>query len=56
LGFRSIGRYLKVSHVSVQNRIKIFDHELEKLKSENEIAIAELEEKYQPNLSDQKNI
>ena len=44
LGFRSIGRLLGVSHVSVQNWIKKFGQELEDLKSENEIAIVELDE------------
>ena len=44
LGFRSIGRILGVSHVSVQNWIKRFGSELEELKSENEISIVELDE------------
>ena len=37
LGFRSIGRFLNVSHVSVYNWIKAFGEELENLKSDNEI-------------------
>ncbi|WP_157196622.1 IS1 family transposase [Methanococcoides burtonii] len=44
LGFRSIGRFLGVSHVSVQKWIKKFGRELEDLKSENEISIVELDE------------
>ncbi len=44
LGFRSIGRLLGVSHVSVQNWIKKFGQDLEDLKSENEITIVELDE------------
>ncbi|WP_394297470.1 IS1 family transposase [Methanosarcina vacuolata] len=44
LGFRSIGRFLEVSHVSVQNWIKKFGQELEDLKSENEISIVEMDE------------
>jgi transposase len=45
-GFRSIGRLLGVSHVSVQNWIKKFGQDLEDLKSENEITIVELDEMY----------
>jgi len=44
LGFRSTGRFLKVSHVSVQKWIKKFGQELEDLKSENEISIVEMDE------------
>ncbi len=44
LGFRSIGRFLGVSHVSVQKWIKKFGLELRDLKSENEIVIVELDE------------
>ncbi len=44
LGFRSIGRVLGVSHVSVQRWIKKFGQELEDLKSENEISIVEMDE------------
>jgi len=44
LGFRSIGRFLGVSHVSVQKWIRKFGSELEDLKSENEISIVELDE------------
>lgn len=44
LGFRSIGRFLGVSHVSVQKWIKKFGQELEDLKSENEMDIVELDE------------
>jgi len=44
LGFRSIGRFLGISHVSVQKWIKKFGQELEDLKSENEISIVELDE------------
>ena len=44
LGFRSIGRFLNVSHVTVQNWIKQFGSELEELKSQNEVSIVELDE------------
>nr|WP_321497376.1 IS1 family transposase [uncultured Methanolobus sp.] len=44
LGFRSIGRILGVSHVSVYKWIKKFGQELEDLKNENEIEIVELDE------------
>lgn len=44
LGFRSIGRILGVSHVSVQKWIKKFGQELEELKSENTISVFELDE------------
>jgi transposase-like protein len=43
LGFRSIGRFLGLSHVSVQRWIKKFGQELEDLKSENEISIVEIQ-------------
>jgi len=44
LGFRSIGRFLGVSHVSVQKWIKKFGQELDDLKSENEIDVVEMDE------------
>ena len=44
LGFRSIGRILGVSHVSVQKWIKKFGQELEEPKSENTISVVELDE------------
>jgi transposase len=44
LGFRSIGRVLGVSHVSVQNWIKKFGQTLEDIKIENEIDIVGLDE------------
>jgi len=44
LGFRSIGRFLGVSHVSIQKWIRKFGSELEDLKSGNEISIVELDE------------
>jgi transposase-like protein len=55
LGFRSIGRFLGVSHVSVQKWIKSFGQELEELKSENEIAIVELDEMH-TYIGNKKNI
>jgi transposase len=45
LGFRSIGRFLGVSHVSVYNWMRKFGQELEDLKSENDIEIVELDER-----------
>ncbi len=44
LGFRSIGRVLKVSHVSVYNWIKNIGEGIEDLKSENKIEVLELDE------------
>ena len=55
LGFRSIGRYLGVSHVSVYNWIKKFGQELEDLKSENKISIVELDEMH-TYIGNKKNI
>ena len=55
LGFRSIGRFLGVSHVSVQKWIKKFGQEVEDLKSENEISIVEMDEMY-TYISNKKNI
>lgn len=55
LGFRSIGRFLGVSHVSVQKWIKKFGRELEDLKSENEISIVELDEMH-TYIGNKKNI
>src|SRR5512145_570709 len=55
LGFRSIGRILGVSHVSVQRWIKKFGKELEDLKSENEISIVELDEMH-TYIGNKKNI
>jgi transposase len=55
LGFRSIGRYLGVSHVSVQKWIKKFGQELEDLKSENEISIVEMDEMH-TYIGNKKNI
>lgn len=55
LGFRSIGRFLGVSHVSVQRWIKKFGQELEELKSENEISIVEVDEMH-TYIGNKKNI
>ena len=55
LGFRSIGRFLGVSHVSVQKWIKKFGEDLEDLKSENEISIVELDEMH-TYIGNKKNI
>jgi transposase len=55
VGFRSIGRFLGVSHVSVQKWIKKFGQELEALKSENEISIVELDEMH-TYIGNKKNI
>ncbi len=55
LGFRSIGRILGVSHVSVQRWIKKFGQELEALKSENEISIVEMDEMH-TYIGNKKNI
>jgi len=55
LGFRSIGRFLGVSHVSVQNWMKKFGQELEDLQSENEISIVEMDEMH-TYIGNKKNI
>ena len=55
LGFRSIVRFLGVSHVSVQRWIKKFGQELEDLKSENEISIVEMDEMH-TYIGNKKNI
>ena len=55
LGFRSIGRFLGVSHVSVQKWIKKLGQELEALKSENEISIVEMDEMH-TYIGNKKNI
>jgi transposase-like protein len=55
LGFRSIGRFLGVSHVSIQRWIKKFGQELEALKSENEISIVEMDEMH-TYIGNKKNI
>ena len=44
LGFRSIGRLLKFSHVSVYNWIKSFGKKLDELKSDDEISVVEMDE------------
>ena len=44
LGFRSIGRFLKVSHVAVFNWIKGFGGKLDGLRSADEIEIIEIDE------------
>lgn len=55
LGFRSIGRFLGVSHVSVQKWIKKLGQEVEALKSENEISIVEMDEMH-TYIGNKKNI
>jgi len=44
LGFRSIGRFLKVSHVAVYKWIRAHGKNLEKLRSSNEIEVVEMDE------------
>ena len=44
LGFRSIGRFLKVSHVAVFNWIKSYGENLDELRSADEIEVVELDE------------
>ncbi len=44
LGFRSIGRFLKVSHVAVFNWIKGFGGKLDALRSAEEIEVVEIDE------------
>jgi len=44
LGFRSIGRFLNVSHVSVFNWIKSFGKEVGEIRNDSPIEIVELDE------------
>ena len=44
LGFRSIGRILKVSHVAVFNWIKSFSEKLEEFRNQSAIQVIELDE------------
>jgi len=44
LGFRSIGRFLKCSHVAVYNWIKSYGASLEQIRSSTEATIMELDE------------
>jgi transposase-like protein len=44
LGFRSIGRYLNVSHVAVFNWIKAFGEKLDEFRNSGEIEVVELDE------------
>ena len=44
LGFRSIGRFLKCSHVSVYNWIKALGGKVEKLRSASTLEVIELDE------------
>lgn len=44
LGFRSIGRYLNVSHVAVFNWIKSFGEKIEEFRNPEDIEVIELDE------------
>ena len=44
LGFRSIGRILKFSHVTIYSWIKTFGSKIEGLKSESDLKIVEMDE------------
>ena len=44
LGFRSIGRYLGVSHVAVFNWIKSFGQSIDNIRSDDKIEIIEIDE------------
>ena len=44
LGFRSIGRFLNVSHVTVFYWIKNFGEKLEELRSDHDIEVVEIDE------------
>ncbi len=44
LGFRSIGRYLNVSHVAVFNWIKSFGEKLDEFRNPDDIEVVELDE------------
>ena len=55
LGFRSIGRFLGVSHVAIYKWIKSFGQQVEKIKSEQKIQVVELDEMH-TYISAKKNI
>lgn len=44
LGFRSIGRFLKCSHVSVYNWIKSYGAAIEGLRSDSDVEVVEMDE------------
>jgi transposase len=44
LGFRSIGRFLHVSHVAVFNWIKAFGSKIDEIRSSDEIEVVEIDE------------
>lgn len=44
LGFRSIGRLLKTSHVSIYNWIKAFGENINQIRSEGKIEVVEMDE------------
>lgn len=44
LGFRSIGRFLRVSHVAVYNWIKSFGEQLDAIKHDTPVEVMELDE------------
>ena len=44
LGFRSIGRFLDVSHVAVFNWIKSFGKSIDEIRSEDKIEVIEVDE------------
>lgn len=44
LGFRSIGRFLKCSHVAVYNWIKAFGKTVESLRSDSHLDVVEMDE------------
>ena len=44
LGFRSIGRFLNVSHVAVFNWIKSFGESIDEIRSEDKIEVIEVDE------------
>ena len=44
LGFRSIGRFLKCSHVSVYNWIKSFGEKAKELRSDSALKVVEMDE------------
>jgi transposase len=44
LGFRSIGRFLKISHVAVYNWIKEYGEKLDELRSTSDLEVVEMDE------------
>ena len=51
LGFNSIARILEISHVSIQQWVKIYGKQLEELKNNADIELMDLSEVYTSDLT-----